>query len=57
MEEFDMARRELAYEELFQFQRRGLEKKYELESSSLGLAPKIPLDTELIKTLIERLSF
>jgi ATP-dependent DNA helicase RecG len=57
MEEFDMARRELAYGELFQFQRRGLEKKYELESSSLGLAPKIPLDTELIKTLIERLPF
>jgi len=52
-----MARRELAYEELFQFQRRGLEKKYELESSSLGLAPKIPLDTELIKTLIEKLPF
>lgn len=57
MEEFGMARRELAYEELFQFQRRGLEKKYELESSSLGLAPKIPLDTELIKTLIEKLPF
>jgi ATP-dependent DNA helicase RecG len=57
IEEFQRARWELWYEELFQFQRRGLEKKYELETNSLGLAPQISLDTELIRLLIEKLPF
>ncbi len=57
MEDFERAKSELGYEELFHFQKRWLEKKYELEKSSLGLAPAIPLDSELMKELIASLPF
>lgn len=32
-------------------------KKYELRNNSTGFAPKIPLDAELMKTLIDGLPF
>lgn len=57
MEDWNRAKSELAYEELYQFQKRGIEKKYALEAESTGLAPVIPLDTELMKSLIESLPF
>ena len=57
LEDWDRARAELGYEELYHFQRRGLEKKYALERDSLGLAPTLTLDTDLMKSLIESLPF
>jgi ATP-dependent DNA helicase RecG len=57
LEDWDRARAELGYEELYHFQRRGLEKKYALERDSLGLAPALTLDTELMRSLIESLPF
>lgn len=57
LEDFDRAKRELAYEELFHFQRRGIEKKYLLEKNSIGRAPIIPLDVELMRELIASLPF
>lgn len=57
MEDWDRARAELGYEELYHFQKRGIEKKYALEAESTGLAPRLTLDTELMKSLIESLPF
>jgi ATP-dependent DNA helicase RecG len=55
--DFDRARYELGYEELFRFQLRWVEKKYEAISNSEWLAPAIPLDAELMKSLIDGLPF
>ena len=57
IEDFEKAKQELWYEELFHFQKRGLEKKYLLEKESLGLAPEIMIDIELMKSLIASLPF
>ncbi len=57
LQDFEHAKRDLGYEELFHFQKRGLDKKYELEKNSLGLAPEIILDIELMKELIASLPF
>ncbi len=57
LEDFDRSRTELGYEELFHFQKRGLEKKHTLERESLGLAPALTLDTEIMKRLIASLPF
>ncbi|MFZ2255442.1 MAG: DEAD/DEAH box helicase [Patescibacteria group bacterium] len=57
LEDWNRARAELGYEELYHFQKRGIEKKYALEAESTGLAPQIALDTELMKSLIESLPF
>ncbi len=57
LEDFERAKKELGYEELFHFQKRGLDKKYELEKNSLGLAPVLPVDVELMKELIASLPF
>lgn len=57
LEDWNRARSELGYEELYHFQKRGIEKKYALEAESTGLAPRLTLDTELMKSLIESLPF
>lgn len=57
LEDFDRSRQELGYEELFHFQKKGLEKKYTLERDSLGLAPVLLLDSEIMKSLITSLPF
>ncbi len=57
IEDFDRARQELGYEELFHFQMVGVEKKYSMMASSDWLAPATPLDTDLIKSLIADLPF
>jgi ATP-dependent DNA helicase RecG len=57
LEEFDRAKGEIGYTELFHFQRLGLEKKYTAIANSAWLAPVLPLDTELMKSLIESLPF
>lgn len=57
IEDFERAKRELGYEELFHFQKRGLDKKYELLRNSEWHAPATPLDTELIKELIASLPY
>ena len=54
---FERAKKELAYEELFHFQRRGIEKKYRLEKASLGLATPMSIDIDLMKELIASLPF
>lgn len=57
IDDWNRARSELGYEELYHFQKRGIEKKYALEKESTGLAPQLSLDTELMKSLIESLPF
>lgn len=57
MEDWERSRAELGYEELYHFQKRGIEKKYALEAESTGLAPQIKLDTDIMKLLIESLPF
>lgn len=57
LEDFERSRSELGYEELYHFQKRGLEKKYALERDSLGLAPELILDTDIMKSLIASLPF
>ena len=56
-DDFEQAKREIGYRELFRFQKVGIEKKYALKSSSLGLAPALPIDTDLMKELITSLPF
>lgn len=55
--DFNRAREELWYEELYQFQYRGLSKKYELEAASAWLAPMIPLDVDFIKSILEKIPY
>lgn len=57
IEDFDRSKKELGYEELYHFQKKGLEKKYALERDSLGLAPELQIDVELMKSLIASLPF
>jgi ATP-dependent DNA helicase RecG len=57
IEDFDRSKTELGYEELYHFQRKGLEKKYALERDSLGLAPELQIDVEIMKSLIASLPF
>ncbi len=57
IEDFDRSRQELGYEELYHFQKKGLEKKYALERDSLGLAPELQIDVDIMKSLIASLPF
>ncbi len=57
IEDFERAKQELWYEELFHFQKHGLEKKYELLRSSEWLAPTIPLNVDLIRELVKSLPY
>ncbi len=57
LDDFERAKWELGYEELFHFQKRGLEKKYELLRNSEWRSPMISLDTNLIKELINSLPY
>ena len=41
LEDFERAKNEIGYTELFHFQKRGLDKKYQMEKESLGLAPQL----------------
>ncbi len=55
--DFEKARHELAYEELYEMQLRWLLKKKELEKTSLNLSPKVKLNPELIKEIISHLPY
>ncbi|GAB0174167.1 MAG: ATP-dependent DNA helicase RecG [Candidatus Altimarinota bacterium] len=57
IEDFERAKFELGYGELFRFQMIGVEKKYKALAESEGHAMNTPLDSELMKTLIEGLPF
>lgn len=57
IEDFERAKREIGYEELYQFQLIGVEKKYSTRASSEWLAPPIALDTDLVKSIIADLPF
>lgn len=57
IEAFERAKRELGYAELFDFQRRGIEKKYQAQHASEWHAVATPIDTELMKELIAGLPF
>lgn len=54
---FERAKGELWYGELFQFQRRWIEKKYKAIQESEWLAPAIPLDIDLVKSIIADIPF
>ena len=51
------AREELAYEELFMIQYQGLERKRSEAAKSAGKSPVIPLNAELMKSLVEGLPY
>lgn len=55
--DFARSRSELAYEELFMIQYRGLERKKAERARTEGMAPKIPLNAERMKGLISNLPF
>jgi ATP-dependent DNA helicase RecG len=55
--DFQRARDELAYEELFTLQYQGLKKKQASEAASIGKALAIPLDAELVKNILEKIPF
>ena len=55
--EFESARTELAYEELFSFQYEGISRKYEGRKATEGRAPAIALDAERVKTILAALPF
>ncbi|MDP2104218.1 MAG: DEAD/DEAH box helicase, partial [Candidatus Gracilibacteria bacterium] len=55
--DFERARSELAYEELFNLQYSGLLRKKEGEKLSEGRSIAIPLDPELVKEIIARLPY
>ncbi len=55
--QFEEARRELAYEELYRMQYEWLRRKKDLEDRSAWLAPAIPMDTELVKDIISHLPY
>lgn len=55
--EFERARYELAYEELYSMQLKWLLKKKELQNNSIWHSPQIPLDAELIKEIITHLPY
>jgi ATP-dependent DNA helicase RecG len=57
IEDFDRSKKELGYEELYHFQRKGIEKKYALERDSFGLAPELTIDVDIMKSLIASLPF
>ncbi|EKE28732.1 MAG: hypothetical protein ACD_3C00025G0021 [uncultured bacterium (gcode 4)] len=55
--DFEEARRELAYEELYKMQYEWLLRKKELEQSSFWRSPKIPMDPDFIKEIISKLPY
>ncbi len=55
--DFERARSELAYEELFTIQYQGILRKEAEQSRTEGRAPKIPLNAELIRELIAELPY
>lgn len=55
--DFERARNELAYEELFLMQYAGILRKQEFEADSEGKSVAIPLNIELIKNIIEKFPF
>lgn len=57
IEAFEKAKYELGYAELFRFQLKWVEKKYKALAESEGHATSTPLDSELMKMLIEWLPF
>ncbi len=57
IEQFEKAKRELGYGELFQFQLVWVEKKNATRNASEWLAPKISLDVEFIKEIISTIPF
>lgn len=55
--DFERAREELAYEELFTLQYSGLKRKQALEAETEGRAVAMPLDADLVKEIISHLPF
>ncbi len=55
--DFERAKSEIGYTELFRFQKIGLEKKYLGRKNSLGKSPETAIDTDLMKDLIASLPF
>lgn len=55
--EFESAREQLAYEEVFSFQYAGISRKYEGRKTTEGRAPAVALDAERVKTVLAALPF
>ncbi|EKE26433.1 MAG: hypothetical protein ACD_4C00294G0004 [uncultured bacterium (gcode 4)] len=55
--DFEKARSELAYEELYSMQLKWLLRKQDLEKSSIWKSPKIPLNADLIKEMLSYLPY
>lgn len=57
IQEFEEARKELAYEELFRMQHEWMKRKKDLEVATQWKSPTIPMDSELVKDIISKLPF
>lgn len=57
MEQYEQAKHELAYEELFELQYRALQRKKIIQEASIGHTKGIPLDAALIREAISQLPF
>lgn len=55
--DFEQAKHELAYEELFELQYRALQRKKILQDASQGHTTGVPLDADMIKSALEKLDF
>ena len=55
--DFERSRAELAYEELFMIQFRGMERKKDEQARTEGKAKRIPLNVELMKSLIAQIPY
>lgn len=56
-EDWERSRNELAYEELFMIQYRGIERKLQSQQATTGKAPAIPLNAERITSLLTLFPF
>lgn len=57
LQDFESAKHELAYEELFELQYRAIQRKKIIQDASIGHVSSIPLSVERMKEAIERLPF
>lgn len=57
LKDFENAKHELAYEELFELQYRAIQRKKIIQDASIGHVESIPLDVEFMKQVISELPF
>lgn len=57
LETYELAKHELAYEELFELQYRALQRKKIIQEASIGHVKWIPLDADFVREALEKLPF